>query len=300
MLIFFILGARFRRKILPLLRVAGVLVAAHVVLALFFLHRAEAAITEAFLAASRPFLSLPGMQTGSEQSAQMNGAEFRAQSMSVPLPWRRVLNAAAKQCGARGGLKLDAEVVKKLAAEDTDERAQELLSGVLRLEGEGEGILVCLEADSKHSLQDWTQKLHRFAQTRDLALLGRPRYVRVQRSSEGASVLLTVWAVGDLNFDHMFPKTADAPGRDSDLLPRPPESRRLLSAQTSAGLSLASYESHQKPDEILSFYKASLAAANWSVLAGRGTLSATRADQSLRLEVGAGEAGTSFVTLSIL
>ncbi len=300
MLCFFILAARFRRKFLPALRVAGVLVAAHVVLALFCLHRAEAAITEAFLAASRPFLSLPGMQTGGEQSVQMNGVEFRAQSMSVPLSWRRILDAAAKQCGAQGGIKLVPEVIKKLAAEDTEGRAQELLSGVLRLEGEGEGILVCLDADAKHSLKDWTQNLQRFAQTHDLALFGRPRYVRVQRTSEGASVLLTVWAVGDLNFDHMFPKAADAPGRDSDLLPRPPASRRLLSAQTLAGLSVASYESQQKPAEILEFYKSTLHATSWSVLAGQGTLSATRADQSLRIEVAEAKGGTSLVTLSVL
>lgn len=301
MLLIFVLLTRFRTRIAPILRASLLLIGVNLTLAACFLHRAQAQLTEALVSLGDPFLNLAGSDVRGVQSLFLNGVEFHAQSMSVPLPWRVVLEKAAAQCQAHGGLELGTKAWEKLITADPTGRARELLGGVLRVEGDAEGLLVCLEGQGQLTLTAWVERVQRFAKTRDLALLGRPRYVRVRQVDVGQSVLLTLWSTGDLQLDNMFPPHTDAPGRDAPNLPRPPHSRRLLSAWAAGtGPFAASYHSMQAPPTLRAFYKSRLVAQGWAVLEGTEVLNATRQDESLRLHFAQDKRGESFVSLSLL
>jgi hypothetical protein len=74
----------------------------------------------------------------------------------------------------------------------------------------------------------------------------------------------TVWADGAFNLKTMFPATGDAAGFDSPVVPRPPGSRRILSAtsaQVPFGVHI--YDSPESNQVLREFYDEQMAGLGW-------------------------------------
>jgi hypothetical protein len=82
---------------------------------------------------------------------------------------------------------------------------------------------------------------------------------------------ITFWTDGQANLFDAFPARGDAPGRDPAQLPRPPRSRRLLSAwEKDRGSSLSLYRSETMDAGALDgFYRRELMKNGWQVLDDR-------------------------------
>jgi hypothetical protein len=77
--------------------------------------------------------------------------------------------------------------------------------------------------------------------------------------------LVMLWTDGPLNVRQMFPTEGDAPGLDFADLPRPPKSRRILSAwEEGQGPALNMYLSeHQNGKALEEHYRAELPKFGW-------------------------------------
>lgn len=299
--LFLLFSSRLRSHLFALLRVGALLIVCNVLLALFCLSRARADINEALLSMGAPFLNLPGSEAHGVQSLQVNGAIFHTQSMSLPQPWRRVLASAANECKKSGLVELDQKGWEAVASADPTGSASQVLRGVWQVEGEDEGVLICLQGQHPTHLQEWLKALQDFAHTGALSTLGRPRYVRVRRTKDGGSVLLTVWSDAVLNLKRMFPESGDSPGKDAEWAARPPGSRRVFSATTTAaGPAVTAYHSRQPPETLRTFYRNALTKDHWALASGTEILSGTRPDQEIRVQVQRDANGGSWVTLSQL
>jgi hypothetical protein len=72
---------------------------------------------------------------------------------------------------------------------------------------------------------------------------------------------VTMWADRGLDIRAMFPSAGDAAGTDSDVLPRPPGARRILSAHAEGlpyGVRL--YDTGENADKVRAFYDSWMAA----------------------------------------
>jgi hypothetical protein len=109
----------------------------------------------------------------------------------------------------------------------------------------------------------------------DLGELGNLRYVIASRgeAANGEAHLtkvVSLWTEGSFRLDSLSPPPfGDAPGTDSSVLPRPPESTRLLSAEAKgASYAVRIYETNVAPAEVLAFYDRKL--ETWTSMAPEG------------------------------
>jgi hypothetical protein len=136
---------------------------------------------------------------------------------------------------------------------------------VLRAESAREGVVACLDLGTPElTLDELAARLQRFAQELDLAELGGVRLVRVRALAYGSFFVLAE-SQGAFPLARMFPAVGDAPGSDFASLPRPPHSRRLLSAwqpETEPGIAL--YEAREAADELWATYLGQLRERGWT------------------------------------
>lgn len=166
-----------------------------------------------------------------------------------------------------------AQLAEAVSQAGTGEPAAGLRRGVLRHEDGDRGMLVCFLGEGSPGqgaagLPALAQRLAQLARTGSLGALGPVRYVHVERSAPDHSRVTALWSDGGLDPVAMFPSAGDAPGSDSRLIPRPPESRRLLSAAAQgAPLLLLHYASHAPRAQLERFYAAQLPALGFRRLA---------------------------------
>jgi hypothetical protein len=136
--------------------------------------------------------------------------------------------------------------------------------GVMRTEAHGDGALTCFMDDRSTAITDLPARLHAFTESGDLSEFGRFRYVYAQKLPSGKTAVRTVWADGPLKLKEMFPATGDAAGFDSPVVPRPPDSRRILSAgaaQVPFGVHV--YDAPGNRESIEAFYDAQMDSRGW-------------------------------------
>lgn len=149
------------------------------------------------------------------------------------------------------------------------------IDGILSYHDENRGYVACIDTGNrKLSPREVIRRVKSFFKTGELSEIGEFRYVMAERVARGTS-FMTLWTDGPANLFRAFPQGVDAPGRDIEIIPRPPESRRLLSA----------WESDQAPaiftyvTELLSaaqvngFYRENLVQSGWEVLKSRSNSS---------------------------
>jgi hypothetical protein len=122
---------------------------------------------------------------------------------------------------------------------------------------------MCFTDDRRTGLGDLAERVRALEQTGDLAEFGRFHYVIVKRTPKGTHVR-TIWNEGPLPVAKMFPSTGDAVGFDSDIVPRPPNARRTLSAtSTEVPFSVHAYESTDGLPAVRDFYDREMVARGW-------------------------------------
>jgi len=137
--------------------------------------------------------------------------------------------------------------------------------GILRTEAEGEGVLSCLAApEGSHGIQGFLARVREFAETGDLARVGRLRYVFAKANTKGGADLVTLWSEGSFNVNEMLFSEGDVPGRDTEGVSRPPNSVRLLSADMAGtGYGIRAFATRDTAARVLETYEHTLPAQGW-------------------------------------
>jgi hypothetical protein len=143
---------------------------------------------------------------------------------------------------------------------------------VTRQESDGQGAVLCFTGDGSPPDPNFAEN---FAKTQDLGALGKLRYVMAgqgsvaQHESQSTRVI-SLWTEGQFRLESLAPPdSGDAPGTDSALMPRPPRSARIFSAETvGAPYAVRIYETDAAAHEVLAFYDARMTAYSQLTMAG--------------------------------
>jgi hypothetical protein len=225
---------------------------------------ARAELERRALASTRAVLDLPAQWLqGPPRVLALNGAHFVVSTGRSDLALPALLDHAQANCRASSG-GLAARLSGAGAARSGPSSG--LRDGVLRAEDEREGVVACLGLGAAPlSGDELVARLERFSRRLDLAELGGVTMVRVEARQHG-SFFVVAASQGALPLGLMFPSRGDAPGFDPSELPRPPATRRLLSAhQADREPALFVYESGCAPDELWDDYLRTLSARGWSL-----------------------------------
>ena len=120
------------------------------------------------------------------------------------------------------------------------------------------GQIACIaRKNSGGGLTGLLESVLSFTESGDLAELGDARYVVARRDdASGQTHVLAMWTEGKFNIPEMFAETGDAPGADSHYVPRPPDARRVLSAEMAHhSYAIRMYDTKRTHAEVLSYYE---------------------------------------------
>lgn len=208
--------------------------------------------------------SLVGLPT----VATINGQRMSLASKMTPLGVQEALGRFEQHCRDNSaGLGDELKALPAAAAaldklpEELRDPSRWLSSRQLSTDGKA-GQLACVSRKtSGGGLQGLLQRITAFTETGDLAELGDARYVVARRDEKsGQTHLLAMWTEGSFNIPAMFPDSGDAPGSDSRNVPRPPGSRRVLTAEISDHpYALRMYDTDKSHAEVLGYYEQQLA-----------------------------------------
>jgi hypothetical protein len=207
----------------------------------------------------------------------VNGGTMYAGGIRVGIDPATVLDRIQAYCHDAGATD-DPDWLQATLRETPSDSAQRTGSGGLgisREQTDGAGSVVCLRPPGpRGSLRQWLTGLRTFAETGDLAALGNLRYVYARRGDHGTEVA-AVWTRGPLNLPEMVMFQGDAPGRDVDRVPRPANSRRILSAEmVGRQYGIHSYECAGPATHELAAYDELLPQLGWLRVANRATADA--------------------------
>lgn len=178
---------------------------------------------------------------------------------------------------------------------------------VERQEDAERGLVACLDPMGRElSPAAVLGALERFLETGDLAAVGELRLVFARRG-ESRTAFLAIWTEGPTALLDAFPATGDAPGRDVPGVPRPPRSRRILSAyEAETDPELAIYESDATAEATAEHYRDAMKALGYALDAerrepetGADFLGFVRDDRVVTVTV-QGRGGGSAVSVSAL
>jgi hypothetical protein len=251
------------------LRVASFLAAANLTLSALLLPQARANAEEAVKRGGLSLLQQLGPSLiGSPEVATINGQHMSLASKTTPLSIEQVLGRFQQHCSDNsGGLAEELRALPESAA--LLERLPVALrdaagwSGSRELADDGKsGHLACVtRKDSGGGVKGLFERVLAFAETGDVSAIGDPRYVVARRDEKsGQTHVLAMWTEGSFNIPAMFPDEGDAPGSDSRYVPRPPGSRRVLTAEIADHpYAMRMYDTEKSHAEVLGYYEKQLA-----------------------------------------
>jgi hypothetical protein len=169
--------------------------------------------------------------------------------------------------------------------------------GTLRAERGGVGAMACFERPRELGFVD---ALAAFLATGDLSAAGRFRLALVERGTESTTHVV-VSLDGPAVVARAFPAAGDAPGDDVPGAPRPPSSRRVLSASTEGrGAVLAVYSTAvEGARACLDFEATSLARRGFRIERREGALVARRGDEGIVVHASPEGGSTSVVVMAL-
>jgi hypothetical protein len=244
----------------------------------------RAEVGEASQALGRQLIDLPDVR-GVAEVIRLNGARMQHARVSTTASIATVLDRFEAHCNSSPGPL--AEVLDDIAANHPaliEEKGPKgsMRRAVVRHETESDGVLMCFVDDRASGLAGMDDILQALAETGDLSVLGQFRYVFAERRKDGRTKVVSLRNEGPLNVSRMFPATGDADGSDSRVLPRPPDSRRTLSASAEGmPYALRTYDSGKSRAELQAFYGAWMKASGWMQAAevkGEGATAYSRRD----------------------
>lgn len=194
---------------------------------------ARADVGESTLSLGRDLLPLSDLVESGKQ-VLINGESVFVSSTIVSDSVSDVLDRFEAHCLDNVGVigdawgKLADLSAKGTGTSETD-RARWRKLGTVRAGNRREGSVICL-ARGEHSPPDLVTALGEFKRTQDLGSIGKLRYVYATKQPTGTQVL-AAWTESHFHFNAIaVDGTEDAPGVDSNAIPRPEHARRLLSA----------------------------------------------------------------------
>lgn len=131
---------------------------------------------------------------------------------------------------------------------------------------DGVGYLACLSRSAERDPRSLVARVREFTLTGDLSRLGDARYVVAKPDlASGKTHVLSMWTEGRFNLSAMFPDSSDVPGGDSEDVPRPPDSVRILSARMNERpYAVHMYASRKTSAEVLDYYARELGRQGFS------------------------------------
>lgn len=239
-----------RAVLLACLRLGAFVVFVAVSVAALVLRSARADMDEALWAVGSGVLTFPGEPGEEVRRLRLNGVRLSFRTRTVDASLEDVLEHYETACGA---------AIATQSARNVEA-----------------GYVACLDmGPAPTGLNEIVSRFARFAQTGDLREVGAPRYVLARRIVDGTAskvFLFTLWADAQFNLYRMLPRSAaDAAGTDLDGVPRPPGSRRVLSAQEErrpSGIFLYRVPA-TSPTELESFYRTELRNVGWRIIERR-------------------------------
>jgi hypothetical protein len=202
------------------------------------------------------------------RTLHLNGQAIRVSVGIAPEPLDAVLDFYEGRCRARSGSLQDEVRAFQERSPEGPEIAASWLDTVLREDGDGRGFVACIDTGSPtETTESIAAKANRMRHHMDLSEIGDLRFVYAAEE-EGDTVFVIMWTDGPFRVREMFPNEGDSPGRDVDDVPRPPDSRRLLSAwEDSQPQSMTLYAGEGSDAASLEVtYRASMPSAGWNLL----------------------------------
>ena len=226
----------------------------------FGLRAARADAARAAMALGRQVLPLLALETD-KTSLRINGQDLFVSSAIVDGSVEDVLDRFEAQCAAAGSPL--AEAWRKVAHDRKTEAAVSRLPrlDVVRRSERGEGVVFCFVGGSTAGVT-FEAALARFSKERDLGALGQLRYAFAKPSDDGRVRVMATWTEGTFKLDAQT--AGEAAGSDPSAAPRPPSSRRLLSASlVGAPYGIYAYGTDASPEAVLRFYDRAMNEAKW-------------------------------------
>jgi hypothetical protein len=267
---------RFVRVLGRLCRVAvyGVFVTA--VLAFAVSRGVSADIGERGMAVGRELAQFKDL-LGGLHHVTLNGESLYVASALSGESMSEVLDRFEAHCAAHsGGLAAQFDALPEKAAQRIAKAAPVAWSrrlGILREVRGSEGWIACLERPDGDGLASVVRRLTAFARSGDLHDVGDLRYVYVRLAEGGKISVVSSLTEGPFRlYDVIGRGLAEPKGSDPPGTPRPPGSKRVISAAVDSGYGTYVFASAAEPPEILAFYDSALPAAGWTRLGGQRDL----------------------------
>lgn len=197
----------------------------------------------------------------------VNGIALHIASAGTAAPLPDVLDIFHARCRERGGRFGEAFERPRGMRVGLRRLVDVPLDGVLRLEDAERGYVACLDmGGAPLGVGEILHRARAVLAEGDLARIGDLRFVYAVRDGERTSYL-ALWTDGPLPVYRAFPAQGDAPGDDLEQVPRPPGTRRILSAHEHGGRArVAMYRAHGVgPTALAERYRAHLRAAEFVI-----------------------------------
>jgi len=250
------------------LRVIAFLATANLALTALILPQARAAAEEAAKQSGLELLKQIGPTlVGPPEVALINGQRMSLASKLTPLSVEQVIARFGQHCREHSAglsdeiaaLPNGASALEKLPEELRDP-SRWLSSETIAKDGKVGQIACIARKGSGGGLKGLVDRVLAFTESGDLAEIGDARYVVARRDdASGQTHVLAMWTEGKFNIPEMFADSGDAPGADSHDIPRPPDARRVLSAEMSSRpYAIRMYDTQRSHAEVLGYYEQQL------------------------------------------
>jgi hypothetical protein len=254
------------------LRFAAFMVVVQAIVVLLLARASYAAVNEAFISVGAQMLRYPYATHQDEpHRVYLNGLALQYASGSTDQPVDGVLDYFHTNCRKNNGRLAEQfkDVIKKGVRTITPDRYP-LIDGVLRYGSDQRGFVACLDMGTQTvDPKEVIARVQRFLETSDLAQIGELRYVMAERLKDKTH-FVAFWTDGAANLKKMFPLTGDAPGQDIPDIPRPLDSRRILSAwESNHALAILIYSTDFTDEShLMTVYQSQLEQSGWRISKG--------------------------------
>lgn len=128
------------------------------------------------------------------------------------------------------------------------------------------GFVACLAPGGGRTGEELVRRIEAFRDSGDIAMLGGFRYVYAKQH-KGMTHFVLFWSDSSVPLDDMFPKEGDAAGIEVPGVPRPPQSRRILSSrEEGTPYQMNAYRNRgHSVNQLLAYYHDVLPGMGWDV-----------------------------------
>lgn len=238
---------------------------------------AKADITEQTFVLGRDLSNIADLLDTTYQ-VRLNGESMFMSQSETTLPMHEVLDRFEEHCKSNPGVLSSTSAWKDLPNSavkgDKGESAGLMAKlGVVRKEQGSEGMVGCLTKSTGMS-PTLTEAFQNFMHSGELGYIGKLRYAYVKGPSPSGRLSITMlWTEDNFNLTKIMPPQdgLDAPGTDSPTAGRPPNAKRILTAEiVGTPYALRIYESDASKDLVYGKFDATMVNDDWLAYTGAG------------------------------